>query len=101
MRARIKPSNVMSKKQREAADEYVAEEVQRNIEGYMRRTLKLICVSLNEEYGFGKQRCIRLIDKIGKLSEEHKTDELYWVHIDRIMKQIDLPFQEENYEELE
>lgn len=97
MRARLKPSAIVSKRQKAAVKAYQ----QQQNEGNMRRTFKLMCLALHEEFGFGKDRCARLVGRINALAEEHETDEVYWHHVDTVMKQIGLCFKEEDYEEVD
>lgn len=94
MRARLKPSAIVSKRQKEAFKEYT----QKQNEGNMRRTFKLMCLALHEEFGFGRDRCLRLMGSISKLANEHETDEVYWTHVDRVMEQIGLDFIKEDYD---
>ena len=88
-------------KQKAAIRESVAEELRRQGEDCMRRFLKLMCVSLNDDFGFGPVRLSRLINRISKLSVEHITDEVFWNHIDKRLEQMGIPFQPEDYELME
>ena len=94
MRARLKPSAIVSKSQKAAFKEYQ----QKQNEGNMRRTFKLMCLALHEEFGFGHDRCLRLIGRINELANEHETDEVYWTHVDRVMDQMGMAFAKEDYE---
>lgn len=68
----------------------------------MRRCFKIICVSLNEKYGFGKIRLINLFDDFKLVSEKRNKDEVFWKHIDDIcIEQIKIPFERENYDDLD
>ena len=62
---------------------------------------KLLCLSLHEEFGFGKDRCTRLIQRINALAEEHEQDEVYWTHVDSVMQDIGVEFEPENYAEMD
>lgn len=83
MKARIPAAARLSKRQmsalREAADEAVKQREQERI----RRLFKLMCLSLNETYGFGKRRLECVLGQISDLAEEHDRDEVYWAHVDR------------------
>lgn len=85
MKARIPAAARLSKRQmsalREAADEAVKQREQERI----RRLFKLMCLSLNETYGFGKRRLECVLGQISDLSAEHERDEVYWAHIDRVV----------------
>ena len=94
MRARLKPSAIVSKSQKAAFKEYT----QKQNEGNMRRTFKLMCLALHEEFGFGHDRCLRLIGRINELANEHETDEVYWTHVDRVMDQMGMAFAKEDYD---
>lgn len=94
MRARLKPSAIISKSQKAAFEEYQ----QKQHEGNMRRTFKLMCLALHEEFGFGHDRCLRLMGRITELAKEHETDEVYWTRVDRVMDRLRLDFAKEDYE---
>ena len=51
----------------------------------IRRLFKLMCISLNETYGFGKRRLECVLGQISDLVEEHDRDEVYWAHVDRVV----------------
>lgn len=90
-----------NKKQKAAIRESVAEELRRQEQGSVRRIYKLLCASLHEEYGFGKVRCMRIIERISKTAAEHEQDEVYWHHIDTLMEQMGIPFEREDYEQVD
>lgn len=99
MRARIKPTAMISKAQRKAVDEVLRSEMERQQKLVMRRFFKLMCVSLNDDFGFGKERLMRLIERISEVSAEHANDEVYWTHIDRRIEQLGLAFSKEDEKE--
>lgn len=99
MRARIKPSAVISKAQRKAVNQVLQDELNRQQKLVMRRFFKLMCVSLSEDFGFGKERLMRVIDRISKVSAEHANDEIFWIHVDRRIEQLGLEFCKEEGEE--
>lgn len=49
-------------------------------------------------FGFGGQRLAKLIMAVLELIEKSKTDEVFWYHTDRELKQIGLDFPNEDYE---
>jgi hypothetical protein len=60
----------------------------------------MMCFVLNDEYGFGRERLLKVIDGINKISELHMEDEEFWYHLDkRIIEQMDIPFEKEKYKE--
>lgn len=69
---------------------------------HSRRTIKLCCVVLNKHFGFGKKRILRFIDAMGTFTLERSDDPVYWKHIDdRLIDEIKLDFERENYEEMD
>ena len=101
MKARLKPANRLTNAQKQAVNEYTAEELKRQGADAMRRLFKLMCVSLNEKFGFGAGRCSRLIADISELAEKHAKDEVFWTHVDQVMQQMGMKFVPENYEEMD
>lgn len=88
-------------KQKAAIRDSVAQELKQQSQENVRRIFKLLCASLHEEYGFGKKRCMRIIDRISKTASEHDHDEVYWHHIDTLMEQMGIPFAREDYEKVD
>ena len=68
---------------------------------FTRRTMKAFCVALNQEFGFGKSRIIRLILKVVEISKEREHDEVFWSHIDIYCKHLGLDFPDENYDRMD
>ena len=101
MRARMKPADILSKDQKTAIRDYAKEQFAKQAKGSVRRVFKLLCLSLHEEFGFGKDRCTRLIQRINARAEEHKQDEVYWTHVDSVMQDIGVEFEPENYAEMD
>ena len=96
MRARLKPSAVTTKAQKKAVSDLLEVEMKKQYQKVMRRFFKLMCVSLNEDFGFGKIRLMRLISRISRVAAEHATDEVYWTHVDRRIEQLGLEFSKED-----
>ena len=94
MKARMKLNNKIQKKIKEE----VRTEYDRQGQDLARRHIKLMCVALNEHFGFGKNRLMKLIQAYGDLGEERKEDEIFWYHIDRYLERIGLDFPKEDYE---
>lgn len=78
----------------------VKKEIEKQRNDTMRRFFKIMCIALNEEFGFGEQRLKRLILMISQIATEHEHDEVYWEHIDMRMEQMNIEFEVENYNEL-
>ena len=98
MIARYKASGITSKEQKEAIRSLVAEELKKQQEDSTRRLLKLVCISLHKEFGFGKDRLKRLGTTVNRLTAEHESDEAYWAHVDKALQQIGITFAREDYE---
>ena len=96
MRARIKSSAIVSKAQKRAVNDLLEVEMGKQYQKVMRRFFKLMCVSLNEDFGFGKVRLMRLISRISRVAAEHANDEIYWTHVDRRIEQLGLEFSKED-----
>ena len=101
MKARIKASNMATNRQKKMARELVREELQKQAQGNVRRTFKLLCLSLNEEYGFGKKRLGYLLARISENASLHEHDEVFWTHVDKRMEQLGMDFTNEDYEEMD
>lgn len=97
MKARIIPKHNVSKKEKQRLKEHL----QYQTKNIMRKYFKLLCVVLNDDFGFGYKRLMKVIDELSELSEKHQTDEVFWEHIDkRVIEQIGLQFEYEDYEDL-
>ena len=98
MKARYKPTGITSKQQKEAIRNLVSEELNRQRESSTRRLLKLVCISLHKEFGFGKERLHRLGRMVNEITAEHENDEIYWTHVDNALRQIGISFEPEDYQ---
>ena len=101
MKARIKASSIATNKQKELARELVREEMRKQEQGNVRRLFKLMCLSLNEECGYGKKRLGYLLARISENAALHERDEVFWTHVDQRMKQIGMEFAPEDYDEID
>lgn len=97
MKARYKASGITSKQQKEAIRNLVGEELKRQRESSTRRLLKIVCISLHKEFGFGKERLYRLGRMVNEITAEHEDDEIYWTHVDNALEQIGISFDPEDY----
>lgn len=93
--------NILTKKQQEAARQLAHETFTKDGLEYARRMQKIFCLALNEQFGFGKDRLMRFIEKVGEISEGHMDDEVFWVHADRRLDQIGVPYPHEDYSKME
>jgi hypothetical protein len=101
MRARIKAFDRATNRQKKMARELVQEEMRKQAQGNVRRVFKLLCLSLNEEYGFGKKRLGYILARISENASLHDHDEVFWTHVDQRMEQIGMEFTHEDYEEVD
>ena len=83
------------------ARQNVAEWLRKNESAITRRIIKIMCIALNEEFGFGAERLSRLVKSINNTTEEWHDNPVFWTDVDRRLEQIGIPFEKENYEELE
>lgn len=99
MKCRVPRINRKMQKEIDAhTKQRVAEHYEQQGEEITRRVFKLWCVACHEEYGFSGKRNGRLLLAVSKLIEKSKTDEVFWYHIDKELKQMGLDFPNENYE---
>lgn len=88
MKARIPGSRALLKPDKKAVRDYV-DQHQKDV---ARRLLKLACVTLHLEFGFGKDRLGRFLMKMNGLM----GDDLLWWHVDKLLiDQIGLEFDRE------
>ena len=106
MKARVSFINNLNKSQMDELNKYifkkgmeVYEEESRNL---FRRFFKLLAVSLNKKYGFGKKRLTETLKELQTLSINRETDMIFWKHIDDIViNNIGLEFEREPYKDLD
>ncbi len=101
MNARIKLQHKISNKQKADIREYCAQEMREQQKEHTRRSIKIFCVALHQTFGFGRDRIAKALQKIHELSKQRDGDEIFWTHIDRLLEQMGLTFQPENYEEMD
>lgn len=92
MKARIPGKRALSKSTKAAVEDYI-DTYEKEV---TRRHLKLACVALNTEFGFGKERLGKFLMKMNGLM----GDELLWWHIDKLLiDQVGLEFDREGERE--
>lgn len=102
MKARIKPKNIFSKHIKDAADEYVREEVDRVKREELTRFLKVFFVTLHNDYEMPSDDLEQLLLKTSDLMIENQGNEILWDKIDELLiDRLGLPFEREDYEERE
>lgn len=93
--------NIMTKKQYKEAVKVGNEAFRKAGEEHTRRILKIACIALNEKFGFGAKRCGQFLEEVTSISDKHMDDEAFWIHADKRLDQIGLPFIPEDYERME
>lgn len=93
--------NKVSKNFRKEIRANVEEHFKAQSQDMTRRHFKLFCVALNQEFGFGKDRLMKLISKVEEISTEREQDEVFWSHVDNYCKHIGLDFPDEDYERMD
>lgn len=93
--------NKVSKSFRKEIRAEVAGHFKEQSNAMTRRVFKLFCVSLHQEFGFGKDRLNRLIAKVEDIGAEREQDEVFWGHVDKYCKVLGLDFPDEDYERMD
>ena len=106
MKARISPIDKLSKKEKEELTKYISQlgykMYQDESQGLFRRYCKLTAVALNKKFGFGANRIKSVFDEITEVSKGRANDEIFWRHIDKIVREeLKMNFPMENYEDLD
>lgn len=71
-------------------------------QGIADRTLKMICITLINEFGFGQDRLAKLLSKTSEVGEELSENPCLWVLIDeQLIDKRKLPFEREDLDERE
>lgn len=66
------------------------------------RTLKMVCITLINEFGFGQDRLARFLGKFSDAGEELAKNPYEWVRIDeQLIDKRKLPFKREDLDERE
>lgn len=87
MKARIPAKQRLSKQMKDSIKEIVRKERETLSKELIEQILKVSLINLNRSFGFGQQRLIKFIDTVTDMFEEHREDELYWYHVDKILKE--------------
>lgn len=87
MKAYIPATKLLTKKQMDDVDAYVAKRSQLAMQRYM----MLTAVTLNESHGFGSERLTKMFDCMSELVQVHAPeDEEFWTHVEQRCKQLKL-----------
>ena len=87
MKARIPAKQRLSKQMQDSIKEIVRKERETLSKELIEQILKVSLINLNRSFGCGQQRLIKFIDTVTDMFEEHREDELYWYHVDKILKE--------------
>ncbi len=100
VKARISLPGKISNNQMKVLQEFCNEQFSKDARDHTRRILKIACVALNEKFGFGAERCGEFLSEVTKISDEHISDEVFWIHADKRLQQMGVPFEKEDYERM-
>ena len=88
MKARVPVKRALSNRTKAAVEDYI-DTYEKEV---TRRLLKLACVALNTEFGFGKERLQRLLQRVNAFT----ADEILWWHVDKLLiDRVELAFERE------
>ena len=93
MKSYIRPR--VTNRMQKAIQAEAKKSVQTEKEAIVRQYMKLTCIALNEQFGFGQRRLEALIAEIIRLSDISETDEEFWTHVDQRLQQLGIEFLEE------
>ena len=87
MKARIPAKQILTKQMQNSIKEIVSKEREKQSKELIAQILKVSLINLNRNFGFGQQRLIKILDTVTEMFREHMHDELYWYHVDKILKE--------------
>ena len=87
MKARIPAKQILTKQMQNSIKEIVSKEREKRSKELIAQILKVSLINLNRNFGFGQQRLIKFLDTVTEMFREHMYDELYWYHVDKILKE--------------
>lgn len=87
MKARIPAKQILTKQMQNSIKEIVSKEREKQSKELIAQILKVSLINLNRNFGFGQQRLIKFLDTVTEMFREHMHDELYWYHVDKILKE--------------
>lgn len=87
MKVRIPAKQRLSKQMQNSIKESVRKEREEQSKKLIEQILKVSLINLNRNFGFGQLRLIKFLDTVTEMFEEHREDELYWYHVDKILKE--------------
>lgn len=93
VKSHIRPK--VTNRQRAAVKELVAGEMAGQREVVTRRLMKLVCLCLSREFGFGPVRLGRLVESINRLLAEEGGEPEFWYRVDKALEKMGLGFEAE------
>lgn len=94
MKCKLTPT--VTPRQREAISKIAREKAMEETADIVRRVYKIVCLSLNKQFGFGAVRLARLLAETQAVSGQVDADEELWTHIDARLHQMGLDFEAED-----
>ena len=92
MKARIPLTKQQYREMTKRADEYLEKERNK----VTRRFFKLFICALNEMYGFGVTRLLKLVNRVNELTIEGENNPVFWKEIDHtVIEYLGIPFDYE------
>ena len=92
----------LTNNEKKACKRYIVEEIQKGQNESLMRFLKVNCMILHDDFGFGYQRLAKFINCIRETMGDNVGNEIFWDKVDEIViDNLKLPFERENYEERE
>ena len=102
MKARVLPKQEIPVKQTipedliNAYEKYIDSQIERHSRGHFIRWVKILCLVLHDEYGFGARRLRHVVDKMHDVLHETKTNPFFWEDVDkRVIRELKMPFYHE------
>lgn len=70
----------------------------KEINDLTRRIFKTIVFALHKDFGFGRDRCAKVLKSMTEIIKHSDTDEVFWEHIDRVViDKLKLEFDRRDY----
>ena len=102
MKARVHlPLSSAEKKMVDRVIEQTKAEIKENQNRSIVRAIKIACLILNEEFGFGIARLKRFLDEMSSRSNQSSEKPEAWFYVDEKLRSMGLDFQPEDISERE
>lgn len=94
--------NKLTSDEKKRVSGYILSEIEKGQNEALMRFLKVNCVVLHNNFGFGYQRLAKFIECIRETMGNNIGNEIFWDKVDEIViDNLRLPFEREDYEERE